>query len=62
MRDEYDDRIHQALRGEFAANLGSIADTIAYAFDRLHARLYDDAPWSRRSACAGKGQTKLTTL
>lgn len=63
MRDEHDDRVQQALRHDFAANIGDIVNTVAHAFDRLHGRLYDDAPWSRRSrTCAQKSQTKLTAL
>lgn len=61
MRDEHDDRLYQAHRHDLAANVADIFGTIAYAFDRLHGRLYDDAPWSRRSR-ARKAQTKLTTL
>ena len=40
MRDEHDDRIHQALRHDLATNVAGIAKSIAYAFDRLHQRLY----------------------
>jgi hypothetical protein len=47
MRDEHDDRLHQALRHDFASNIAEIASSIGYAFDRLHARLYD-APWARK--------------
>ena len=47
MRDEYDDRIYQALRHDFADNLRAIANSIGYAFDRLHERLYG-APWNAR--------------
>lgn len=48
MRDEHDDRIHQALRQDLAANIAAIAASIGQAFDRLHAHLYD-APWSPRA-------------
>jgi hypothetical protein len=48
MRDEYDDRLYQALRHDFAANLSDIAKSVAHAFDRLHERLYG-APWSDQS-------------
>ena len=56
---EYDDRMHQALRQDFAANIAAIVRSVAYAFDRLHERLYG-APWSARTG--PKGSTKLTTL
>ncbi|HYZ47365.1 MAG TPA: hypothetical protein VE567_00560 [Sphingomonas sp.] len=49
MRDEYDDRIHQTLRHDFAANVAAIAASVAHAFDRLHERLYA-APWSQSLA------------
>ena len=62
MRDEYDDRIHQALRHDFAANIAVIARSLAVAFDRLHERLYG-APWSARTSATGQPcSTKLTTL
>ena len=51
MRDQYDDRIHQALRHDFAANVGAIMKSIAYAFDRLQARLYA-APWDKATGKA----------
>ena len=49
MRDEHDDRVYQALRQDLWSNLGDVANSIAYAFDRLHARLYG-APWNTASA------------
>ena len=62
MRDEHDDRIHQALRHDLATNVAGIAKSIAYAFDRLHQRLYA-APWSQRTrANERRCETKLTTL
>jgi hypothetical protein len=63
MRDEYDDRLYQALRHDFASNLRDIVRSIAYAFDRLHGRLYD-APWSRQSGIAKPRRkvNRLTTL
>ncbi|HEU4969808.1 hypothetical protein [Sphingomonas sp.] len=62
MRDEYDDRLHQALRHDFANNLRAIASSIAYAFDRLHERLYG-APWSERTGRTNTGQSnRFTTL
>jgi hypothetical protein len=48
MRDEYDDRIYQALRHDFAGNLRAIANAVGHAFDRLHERLYG-APWNARN-------------
>lgn len=48
MRDEFDDRIHQALRHDFATNVAAIVRSVAHAFNRLQARLYD-APWSQRT-------------
>ena len=62
MRDEHDDRIHQALRHHLAGDIGRLVKSIGHAFDRLQARLYD-APWSRtekasQSQC-GKGFTAL---
>lgn len=47
MRDAYDDRLYQALRQDFGRDIGRLFGSIAYAFDRLHARLYD-APWTRQ--------------
>lgn len=69
MRDEHDDRIYQALRHDFATNVAGIATSVAdiaksvaYAFDRLHERLYG-APWSQRTGAASQPcSTKLTTL
>lgn len=46
MRDAYDDRLYQAHRADFARDVGRLFGSIAHAFDRLTARLYD-APWSR---------------
>jgi hypothetical protein len=61
MRDEFDDRIHQALRADFAANIAAIARSVAVAFDRLHERLYG-APWSTRTSATGEPcPTRLTT-
>lgn len=56
MRDEYDDRIHQALRHDLASNIAAIAASIGEAFDRLHAHLYD-APWARKAGVTDKRRT-----
>jgi hypothetical protein len=63
MRDEYDDSLYQALRHDFASNLRDIARSIAYAFDRLHERMYG-APWSDQSGTANptRRSNRLTTL
>ena len=62
MRDEYDDRIHQALRQDFAANLAAIANSFAHAFDRLHERLYS-APWASMARAKDRPCVdRLTTL
>ena len=58
MRDEYDDRLYQALRHDFAGNLSDIAKSVTHAFDRLHERLYG-APWNARDP-QGKAN-RLTT-
>ena len=62
MRDEHDDRLHQALRHYFASNIGDLAKSIAHAFDRLHERLYG-APWSGRTRPADPAckASRLTT-
>ncbi|WP_046348227.1 hypothetical protein [Sphingomonas changbaiensis] len=63
MRDEHDDRLHQALRHDFATNVGDVFKSIAYAFDRLHDRLYG-APWGpqgRAGEPTGRSN-RLTTL
>jgi hypothetical protein len=62
MRDEHDDRVYQAFRGQFGRDIVLLVRSVAYAFDRLHAQLYD-APWSRRNRAVegqcGKGFTTL---
>lgn len=62
MRDEHDDRIYQALRHDLATNIASIVNSVAHAFDRLHARLYG-APWiSQPGTKNGTCSNRLTTL
>lgn len=62
MRDEHDDRIYQAFRHDLATNVANVVKSIAYAFDRLHARLYG-APWSKQPGNdAGQCSTRFTTL
>ena len=63
MRDEYDDRLYQALRHDFASNIRDIVRSIAYAFDRLHDRRYG-APWSEKPGAADPAcrSNRLTTL
>ena len=61
MRDEHDDRLYQAAREDLNASLTQLTDSIAYAFDRLTAKLYD-APWinerrNRREACKSQLRT-----
>lgn len=61
MRDEFDDRIYQAARADLNASLTRLFDSIAYAFDRLTAQLYD-APWinerrNKREACKSQLRT-----
>ena len=62
MRDEHDDRIYQAFRGQLGDDIARLVKSVAYAFDRLQARLYD-APWSNGNGAAkgqcGKGYTTL---
>ncbi len=45
MRDEHDDRMYQASRQDLNAGITRLLQSIAYAFERLHAQLYA-APWS----------------
>ncbi|MBS0504547.1 MAG: hypothetical protein JSS55_12265 [Proteobacteria bacterium] len=60
MRDEHDDRIYQAFRHDLATNVADIVNSIAYAFDRLHERLYG-APWSQQTRANDRRcETKLT--
>jgi hypothetical protein len=62
MRDEYDDRIYQAYRHQFGADVMAVIRSVAYAFDRLHDRLYA-APWAKQSdACAGKSGKRFTAV
>ncbi|HEV2568966.1 hypothetical protein [Sphingomonas sp.] len=62
MRDEHDDRIYQAFRGQLGNDIARLVKSVAYAFDRLTARLYD-APWSKGNRAVegqcGKGFTTL---
>lgn len=51
MRDEHDDRLYQALRQDLGRDIARLVKSIAYALERLHARLYD-APWSRKDEVA----------
>jgi hypothetical protein len=51
MRDQHDDLIHQALRQDFASDVGRLIKSIVHAFDRLNARLYD-APWLNHDQAA----------
>ena len=62
MRDEHDDRIYQALRHDFATNVADLVKSVAYAFDRLHERLYG-APWSQRTGAIDQpcNSKRLTT-
>jgi hypothetical protein len=60
MRDEHDDRIYQALRHDLATNIASIVNSVAHAFDRLHARLYR-APWSSQPGNDAACPNRLTT-
>ena len=53
MRDEHDDRIYQAFRHDLVTNVAAIGSSIAYAFERLHARLYA-APWSTKTGTKEK--------
>lgn len=46
MRDQFDDQLYQALRGELNGTLGRFFESIGDVFDRLTAQLYD-APWTR---------------
>ncbi len=46
MRDHHDDLVFQALRHHWRGDIGRLAGSIGYAFERLQARLYD-APWTR---------------
>ena len=62
MRDEHDDRVFQAFRGHFGRDIVLLVRSVAYAFDRLHAQLYD-APWTRRNrAVEGQCGKEYTTL
>lgn len=45
MRDEHDDRMYQALRQDMHGAVANLFASIAPAFQRLTARLYQ-APWS----------------
>ena len=47
MRDQHDDIVFQAFRRQLGGDVAGFARSIAYAFERLQARLYD-APWSRQ--------------
>ena len=62
MRDEHDDRVFQTFRGQFGRDIVLLVRSVAYAFDRLSARLYD-APWSKGNRAnkgqCGKGYTTL---
>ena len=62
MRDEHDDRISQPFRGQPGDDIARLVKSVAYAFDRLAARLYD-APWSNGNRAVegqcGKGYTTL---
>lgn len=61
MRDEHDDRTYQALRHDFATNVADLVRSVAYAFERLHARLYG-APWAEPTGTNEAACTrKLTT-
>jgi hypothetical protein len=55
MRDQNDDLVFQAFRHQLGSDVARLARSIAYAFERLQARLYD-APWSRipgaKKACS----------
>lgn len=55
MRDEFDDRLYQASRHALNQDIARLIRSVAYAFDRLQARLYD-APWSneRQRHCKGE--------
>lgn len=47
MRDQHDDLVYQAFRHELGNDVARLVKSIAYAFERLQARLYD-APWSKQ--------------
>ena len=62
MRDEYDDRIYQAFRLELGADIARLVRSVAFAFERLTARLYD-APWSNRTGAVEQScGSKLTIV
>jgi hypothetical protein len=62
MRDQYDDQIYQALRGELNGSLTRLLQSIGSVFDLLTAQLYD-APWSRPEPAKKKcPESRLRTL
>ena len=48
MRDQHDDLVFQAFRHQLGDDVVTLVKSVAYAFERLQARLYD-APWSNQS-------------
>lgn len=58
MRDQHDDLVYQAFRHQLGDDVARLVRSVAYAFERLQARLYD-APWSREPEANGCGSRRL---
>lgn len=58
MRDQHDDLVFQAFRHQLGHDVARLIRSVAFAFERLQARLYD-APWSREPGADACGKRRL---
>jgi hypothetical protein len=61
MRDQHDDLVFQAFRHQLGDDVARLVKSVAYAFERLTARLYD-APWLKQPRAGRECGNKQATI